>query len=609
VLDVRVYRAAFLPVIVAVFVAAFSLADRPAPAASPLPADAFDATTAFGDGRRPARNSLEELARRFPERRAGSAGDAALADRVAATLGAKDPKTRRAAFHVTRADTREDAIQLETVTGVRAGLSSRRIVVLAHRDALGSPGRAELSGTAALLELARVFRTRELRKTLVLVSTSGATTGFAGARAWARASAGGPVDAVLVLGDLAGVRVRKPWVVPWSTGSEPAPLALQRTVEAAVRAEVGGQPGGAHASGQWIRRAVPLTVSGQGVVDAAGLPAVLIGVSGERGPVPGERVRKDRFEEFGRAALRAVTAIDAAGPASEDRAHAAPAFSGGPEGVVTVRNVLPDWAVRLLVGTLLLPALLAALDAFFRARRRRLPAGRWMAWTAAGALPVVAAWLWLRLLGLTGAVEAPAAPVLPEAFPVGGAAAVALGSVALVAVVAWFGVRPFLLGRLGVRGSAAAGGLAAGAGMLLCLVAAVVWLFNPYAAMLLAPAAHLWLLAAAPDSRLRGWLGAGAVVAGLLPLVLVAVHYGRALGLDPLALAWLAALATAGGHVSFATALVLGLVLACLAGLLTVMRTRRRVAATEEPEPLRTRGPAGYAGPGSLGGTESALRR
>ena len=72
------------------------------------------------------------------------------------------------------------------MVGIRPGLSSRRIVVLAHRDARGAPGLAELSGTAALLELARVFKARELRKTLVLVSTSGATTGFAGARAWAQ---------------------------------------------------------------------------------------------------------------------------------------------------------------------------------------------------------------------------------------------------------------------------------------------------------------------------------------------------------------------------------------------------------------------------------------
>ena len=38
------------------------------------------------------------------------------------------------------------------------------------------------------------------------------------------------------------------------------------------------------------------------------------------------------------------------------------------------------------------------------------------------------------------------------------------------------------------------------------------------------------------------------------------------------------------------------------------MRTRRRVVKQDEPEPIRTRGPLGYAGPGSLGGTESALR-
>ena len=40
--------------------------------------------------------------------------------------------------------------------------------------------------------------------------------------------------------------------------------------------------------------------------------------------------------------------------------------------------MLPDWAVRLLVGTLLLPALLTAIDAFFGARRRRLPVARWL---------------------------------------------------------------------------------------------------------------------------------------------------------------------------------------------------------------------------------------
>jgi peptidase M28-like protein len=598
VLDVRVYRAAFLPALVALFVAAFSLADRPAPATSSLAADAFDGERAFG-GRAPLRNSLTELAREFPDRRIGTAGDTRLADRVAETLGRPD-ETQGPAFRVSR----ERVGDVETVIGVRPGLSSRRIVVLAHRDARERPGLAELSGTAALLELARVFRARELRKTLVLVSTSGATDGFTGARAWADETEGENVDGVIVLGDMASTRVRKPWVVPWSLGTGPAPLALQRTVENAVRAEA-GRPGGSRATAQWIRRALPFTVSEQGVIAGASLPAVMIGASGERGPSPGAEVSERRLERLGRATLRAVSAIDAAGPAQDDRAASAPAFGEGPHGIVTLRNVLPDWSVRLLVGTLLLPAFLTALDGFFRVRRRHLPVRPWLIWLGAVALPVVLAWVWARALGLTGALEPPEAPVLP--LPA--VEWVALGSIAFVLVLGWFGIRPLVLTRAGERGSPAAGSLAATSAAVLCVLAALVWAANPYAAALLLPAAHLWLFAAAPQTRLVGWWGVAAIGAGLLPFLLVPLYYLRALGLDPLELSWMALLSAASGELSGWVALVAGTVLACLAALIAVMRARRRVAANVEPEPVRTRGPVTYAGPGSLGGTESALRR
>jgi hypothetical protein len=612
VLDVRVYRAAFLPALVAVFVAAFSLADRPAPTTTGLSADAFDSSSAFGDGARPQRNSLNELARTFPDRAAGSNGDARLADRVAITLGVRERGSSRPAFEVTRSSTEWDGADLETVVGVRPGLSSRRIVVLASRDAAGRPGRAELSATAALLELARIYRRRELRKTLVLVSTSGATTGFAGARAWAREAAdnqgASPVDAVLVLGDMAGKRIRKPWVVPWALDGDAPPLALQRTVESALRAEVSPNPGGAHASGQWIRRALPLTLSTQGVVADAGLPAVLLGSTGEIAARPDEAVTRARLDSFGRGLLRAVTAIDEAGPLDAERAARSPAFTRGPDGIVTMRNVLPDWVVRLVIGTLLLPALLAALDGWFRARRRHLPVGRWAGWIAAAAVAPLLGWLWLRLLGLS-VLSVPATPVEPDRYPLETAGIVALASTAVVTAVGWFGVRPLIVTRLRPGGSAAAGGLAAAIGLVVNAVAAAVWLFNPYGAALLLPAAHLWLLAAAPGSRLRGPWAALPVAIGLALPLLAAAHYVSALDLNPLSFAWLVALATANGHVSVGTALAVSLWLACLAGLLVVLRVRRKVEAEAEPERLRTRGPAGYAGPGSLGGTESALRR
>ena len=596
-LDVRVYRAAFLPALVALFIVAFSLVDRPDPVTSPLAADTFDGERAFG-ARAPLENSLTELARSFPNRQPGSAGDAALADRVADTLGRPD-RTQGPAFEVTR----ERRGDIETVTGVRPGLTSRRIVILSHRDAASRPGLAELSGTAAMLELARLFRARELRKTLVLVSTSGATEGFTGAHAWADGVDADAIDGVIVLGDMAGARAVKPWVVPWSLGPGAAPLALQRTVENAVRAEA-GRPGGSRAMAQWIRRALPVTVSEQGVVADAGLPAVMISASGERGPDAGAPVRRGRLDAMGRAALRAVGAIDAAQGDVEGGA----AFADSPEGIVTLRNVLPDWAVRLLVGTLLLPAFLTALDGFFRVRRRHLPVGPWLAWLGAAALPVVLAWIWTRALGLTGALEPPDAPVLPLP-PLDRAAGIALGSVAVVLLVGWFGVRPLVLARAGERGSPVAGSLAAAAGAVLCSLAALVWVVNPYAAALLLPAAHLWLFAAAPGSHLRRWAAAAVIFAGLLPFAIVAVYFARAMALNPLELAWMTLLSAASGQLSLAVAIVAAGLLACLAALLVVLRTRKRVDATAEPEPLRTRGPATYAGPGSLGGTESALRR
>jgi Peptidase family M28 len=595
VLDVRVYRTAFLPALVALFVAAFSLADRPVALQSPLASDAFDAARAAG--------TLHGLARRFPDRRAGSAGDRGLADYIAGTLGARDLRTGQAGYQVQRivahgrtADGRGDLL---TVVGTRPGLSSRRIVVVAHRDALDRPGLASLSGTAALLELARVFRDRDLTKTLVLVSTSGATTGFAGARAWAQQATGGPVDAVLVLGDVAGRQVRKPWVVPWRASSGPPPLGLERTVQSALRAETGHDAGGAHASGQWARRALPFTVSEQGAIGAQGLPAVELSVSGERGPRAGERVSDHRLGQFGRAALRTITAIDTA-----------PALGEGARGIVTMRNVLPDWAVRLLVGTLLFPALLAAVDAFARARRRHLPVGPWLGWVALAALPVLVAWLWARLLGWTGALPAPDGPVLPDAFPMHTGGALALASLLPVAAGAAWAARALPGGGVG-RGSPAAGGLAAATGLVVCGTAAVAWVPNPYAAAILVPAAHLWLFAAAPESRLRGGWAAAAVAGGLLLPALLVLHAALALGLGPLNLAWTALLAVAGGAGLWSAVVLAGLV-GALAGLVRILVSRRRVrrtaGAAAEPE-IRTRGPLSYAGPGSLGGTESALKR
>ena len=99
------------------------------------------------------------------------------------------------------------------------------IVILAHRDAAARGSEAELSGTAALIELARVFAARETQRTIILVSTSGGSGGDAGAAGLRRAASNGPLDAAIVLGDVAGARERKPFVVPYSDGFGRRPLS------------------------------------------------------------------------------------------------------------------------------------------------------------------------------------------------------------------------------------------------------------------------------------------------------------------------------------------------------------------------------------------------
>ena len=621
VLDVRVYRAAFIPALLAIFIVAFSLQGRPTPVRTRAVADAFDPSRAYGS--EAVQGSLLQLGSAFPERSPGSAGDAALADRVAGTL-------RGSGFDVTRSTTSGRTVdgerELETVVGVRPGLSDRRIVVLTHRDAVDAPGLAELSGTAALLELARIFRTRDagaeaeaedrsdtrprlvgrdLRKTLVLVSTSGGSGGDAGARAWARAQDPSTIDGVLVLGDLASAEWHKPWVVPWSNGRDNPPIALERTVETAVRQETGVDPGGARASAQWARRALPLTVSEQGEVNREGLPAVLLQISGERGPAPNAPISREQFTRLGRGALRSVLALDGAG-----RGAGRAAFADETDGIVTVRNLLPTWSVRLIVLCLLLPALLAALDAYFRARRRHLNAGVWIAWALAAGLAVPVAWAWLRILGISGALPAPRGPVLPADLPLTAAQAAALASTAIAIVLGVLIARLLALGGRRTRGNPAAGAAGAAVGVIVCAVALLVWVVNPYAAALLVPAAHLWLFLGAPQTRLRGAWGWLALAAGLVLPLAVLVAEMDALRIGPFSLARLWLVATAGGHVSVWSALAVGALAGCVAALVRVLLARRRIAAVAPPEDRpKTRGPATYAGPGSLGGTESALRR
>jgi hypothetical protein len=66
----------------------------------------------------------------------------------------------------------------------------------------------------------------------------------------------------------------------------------------------------------------------------------------------------------------------------------------------------------------------------------------------------------------------------------------------------------------------------------------------------------------------------------------------------------------AGGDVSITAALLWSVVLGCVVSLaLMIVRIGRQPRPQPADPPITMRGPLSYAGPGSLGGTKSALRR
>ena len=601
-LNGRLYRAAFMPFLLALVVAAFSLTQLPGALSSTLAPEAFEAG--------PAMSELGELARRFPHRRAGSGADQAMARYVARQLRSLGG-TAGGGFSVHSysfsAQTIDGERTLSNVVAQRPGSTDAPpILIVAHRDAADGPARAELSGTAALLELARVFADRETRRPIVIASTSGGSGGDEGA-AQLLSELHGPFDAAVVLGDIAGTRTQRPIVIPYSEDLGFAPLLLQRTLSNSISQQAGIAPGAPSAVSQLVHLALPLAVGEQGVLEQGGIPAVLVGASGEAGTGAHERVSSERMEGLGRSVLSAVDALDTAAnvPATAQ------------SGIVLSHQELPGWALRLLVLMLMVPVLVTAADGLARLHRRGVRVAHLAGWTLSCAAPFFACALFAYVLGFLGVLGgAPgAAAVLARAMPVGATAAIALLTTALVFVLAWMGwsslVRTL---RWGARPDPDAAGLATVSVAL--ALALLVWIGNPLTALLLIAPLHVFLVLSTPQLRPPHVLGSIALlVLAAVPFALVLLYYALALGAGPVAVAWGALLAFAGGHVGPVSALLWSIAFGCCAA--AALLALAADIAPDAPAPpggpreirFMSRGPLTYAGPGSLGGTESALRR
>ena len=575
-IEPRIYRAAFLPALLGLVVAMFSLESPPRALPQAAPADVLFEGSA-------AANTVRSIAERTPDRRHGAPGDGLVADRVASSF-------RRFGLETSIDRFEDGGARIVNVMGRRPGLSRRQVVVIAGRDARTVPDATSTAAdTAALLEFGRVLEGRATRKTIVLASVGGATRGDAGARRLAQRIAGpAPVDAVVVLSNLGAPRSRGPLLVDWSNDSKRGSLGLRRTAANALRNEVGEDGGGPGSPpAQLARLAFPVGDGAQGVLLESGLDAIRVSASGELAPPDDQRdladLDEERYEEFGRAALRLLFTLD----------EGARPLQHGPRSYVTLGGrVAPAWSLALLALALILPVLVASIDALARARRRGEAVLPWFSWVAAGIVPFAAGLAMAELLVLVGlADDAPPAPPDPGAAEVDGSGLGVLGGVVLTIALAWILTRTSLLRGGRALPDSASPGAGVAVTLVLCGLTLAAWAINPFTGLALVLPLHLWMLATLGEARARTriWL----TLAGLLPAVAIVATYAQHLRMGPLDGAWYLFLLVTGHHVGLASALLGCVALGVLASVVAIA-----LAHARRRDPAAPHVPGGGGRPG-----------
>ena len=227
------------------------------------------------------------------------------------------------------------------------GRSDRQVVVLAHRDCGGPPGRGgRVEHRRAARARAGDGRARPAQDDRVRVRRR--RVGGDGGRAALRRALRRPAEG---RGGAGARRPRappmpqRPYVVPWSTGSSRASLAAARTVDAALARETGARrrigvvaravrpPGlAAHAA-----RAGPAAARGHRRGHDHG-PRASCRAAPARTRSAG--ISENRLTRFGRAAFASVLAFDS------------PGYRGKPPSryLTAGRNVIPGWSLALFAA-------------------------------------------------------------------------------------------------------------------------------------------------------------------------------------------------------------------------------------------------------------------
>ena len=573
----RLYRSAFLVLILPLLILAFSVV-RPAPLPAPLLPPNFDGQATA--------TLAAEFAKLYPDRVPGSAGSLGAANWF---RDAMKPYGLRAG-----SDAWEETVpgfgrlRLQNLWAVAAGQSPDAIVIMAHRDDLGvGPGADDdASGTAALIELARGYAQastpagQQVRPahTIVFLSTDGGAFGGLGA---ARFVSRLPfhVVATVNLTSIAGPGA--PRIVITGEAPRSPTASLVETAARRILEQTGSRSKRASLLGQLVDLGFPITLYEQGQFVAHGIPAVTLTTAGER-PPPGftdraTALRAGKLAAMGRAAQELLGSLDS----GVDLGQSPTSF------VWAGDRIIRGWAIELLLFALLIPCLVGAIDLFAHCRRRRIP----LLPAAQSLRTRVGFWLFVGLVfaaldGLGAWPQGASRPPNPATAAAGDWHLLALMLLAGIALAAWVVARHRLVPRRPVgTDERLAGETVALLG--LCVLALLTLATNPFALIFVLPPLHAWLWlpqvrSGRPPARAIFFIAG--LTGPLLVVISLAVRFG--LGFDA---PWYLLELVALGYVKLPTvAIAIGGV-ACAAQLAAV--AAGRYAPYPDAKDRTTRGP------------------
>ncbi|HEV3403164.1 MAG TPA: M28 family peptidase [Gaiellaceae bacterium] len=519
--NAQVYRGTWLLVGLPLLVLLFSLA-RPAPLAAPTLPASFDRAVAT--------DLAVQLARSYPDRSPGSPGATGAARWVADQLRPYGLTAARDSFDATIPG--RGAVRLTNLVTTVPGTSPLAIVVTAHRDdaGLGSGAVDNASGTAALIELARLYGSTSTSgptvrpsHTIVFVSSDAGSFGGIGAAHFATTwPFRDQVVAVINLDSIGGAGTPRIQIAG-DTARSPA-ASLVATAVARIADEAHVQASRPSVFRQLVDLGFPFSLYEQAPFVARGIPAVTLTTAGDRPPDSfADRVgslRPANLAALGRAAQDLLGSLD----------QGLELASGTTSYVFLGARIVRGWAIELVLVAMLLPFLAAAVDLFARCRRRRI-----------AIMPAVlsyrsrlAFWLWLGLVfGFLVKVGVwpggSPRPPAPETSAAGQWSLLGLGLLGAAGVAGWLVARERLLPRRQISASEALAGHTA-ALLALAVVALLVVATNPFALIFVLPSLHAWLWL--PQLReSRAWLRLGVLAAGLLGPCFLLWSFGVRFGL------------------------------------------------------------------------------